>query len=157
MKKLIFAIVCMFLISFVNVGKSKEEERHTYAEFKEYLESIDAYYIIEKMEELGIEEGDEIVIKFAAAFITYGTGFAIPTGMKFSFFTILPILWLYTAENASTTIYTISGTFVYNGTHAGIAVIYPIGLWVAPRLFQQPDNIFGMGIAMIIAILPDIM
>lgn len=155
MKKIIFAIVCMLLISFVNGGKSKEE-RYTYAEFKEYLKSIDAYYIIEKMEEIGIDEGEEIVIKFAAAFITYGTGFAIPTGMQFSFFTILPILWLYT-ENASTTIYTISGTFLYNRTHAGIAVIYPIGLWVAPRLFQQPDNIFGMGIAMIIAILPDIM
>lgn len=153
MKKfMVFAVVLMFSLPLIE-GKEGEKETTTFGEFKEYVKNYPGgLFLVERLERYGISDGSEVIIKFLAGIITTGNGYAFPSGYRFSFFSFLPVVWHYT--NGSTEFYTLNGIETYEGSQIGGALIYPIGLFNAPRLFQQPGNIVGAGFALVAVVFP---
>jgi len=149
MKKL---VICIILFALITPFIQAKESKIKFGEFKEYVKSLPGGEIlIKNMEKFGLEEENEgFIIKFLAGMITQGNGYAFPTTLRFSFFSILPVVWYYL--DGSTEFYTLAGKEVYGGSYVGGAIVYPIGLWIAPRLLQQPGNIFGIGIVVVAAI-----
>ncbi len=155
MKKVFVLMAISLIIPFIiPCEEAKEENKITFAEFKEMAKDMPySKILIKNMEKFGLQDNDEgFIIKFIAGMITQGNGYAYPTTFRFSFFSLLPVIWYYT--DGSTEFYTFMGKEVYGGSQIGAALIYPIGMWIAPRLFQQPGNIFGIGIVAIAVIYP---
>lgn len=158
MKKLIAMVIVFLLLPFIQAfDTEKEIKENKVIKFKDFKEDMMQYpwgrILIRNMEKYGIDdESVGIIIKFMAGMVTQGYGYGFPTMLTFSFFSILPVVWYYI--DGTTEFYSLVGKETYRGSYVGAAIIYPLGIWISPRLLQQPGNIFGMGIVAVAVIYP---
>ena len=90
----------------------------------------------------GARQEQQISISFAID--TKGSGYSIPAGITFIMGRHI-VLWYY--EDGYTKSFI--PDFEVNGKQVGVGVLL-LGIWKAPTMFQQPGEITGVGVGIVV-------